>query len=289
MADAATKTTDLVGVVKDIRSKSYSYIAQTGVMKNLVTRVGGVGNAFTEPYFDPTASGAVAAGTEGTALTTKQSLVTATREYRAAEWNKYTQMTDRSMKMATESVKEFHAASHGYDQAAKLEQLLLATLASGTHTITATSSTGLSWAKCAAARTLLENVPLAAPKPYALVISPNQFYYFAANMVGTANYYINSGTLSDTIQEKYKVATLVGGVNVFQSSYFTASSGYQKGGMFSKAAINLFVPDGFDYTLEAQRSALLRGYDLVSTMIYAQRIRVAHYCVTMSAKSTDPS
>jgi hypothetical protein len=289
MADAATLTTALPGIVKEIHKQSLTYIAQTGVMKNLVTKLGGVGYQLWEPYFDPTASGAVAQGTEGTALTTKTSLTTTRRLYTAAEWNKYTIMTDRSVRMASESTKQFHAESHGYEQAAKLETSLLDCLASGTSTITATSATGLSWAKCAAARTLLENVPKAAPKPYALVVSPNQFYWFAAAMTGNANYG-PVGTLADSIQQKYAVASLVGGVNVFQSSYFTASAtGYQKAGMFSKTAIGLFMPDGFDYALEAQRNNLMRGEQLVSTMIYGARIRVPSYCVTVAARSVTPS
>ena len=290
MADAATLTTALPGIVKEIHKESLTYIARTGVMKNLVTKVGGTGYQLWEPYFDPTASGAVAVGTEGTDVTTKTSLTTTRRLYTAAEYVKFTIMTDRSVNQAAENVKTFHAESHGYEHAAKLETTLLACLASGTSTVTATSTTGLSWAKVAAARTLLEGITKAAPKPYALVLSPAQWYWFAAALTPNSTVPIAAGSISDSVQKQYHLTSLVGGVNVYESSYFTASAtGYQKAGMFSKSAINLFMPTGSDYKLEAQRDATMRGTELVSTMLYGGRIRVPSYCVTVNARSVTPS
>lgn len=287
MASGATLSSSLVGIVNDIRSRSMGYIAQEGVMKSLVTRKTAKGTAWVEPYFDPTATSGPTVGTEGTDYTASATISTTRRTYYASEWVMRTIMTDKSVRQGLESVKEFHSKTHGFEHAAKLEQKLLATLASFTTTITATSTSGLTWAKVAAARTNLENVPLSAPKPYALVLSPDGFYYFAASMVGNANYG-PVGTLADTIQQKYAIATLVGGVNLYQSSYFTQAT-TQKGGMFSKDAVMLFIPNDEEYRIESERDASLRAYELISTFTHGSRVRVPGYGVTMNVYTKEPS
>lgn len=284
-----TLTTLLPGIVQDIRARSFTYIAQEGVMKSLVTRFSGTGNAYTEPYFDPTAIGsALSTIAENADITTATSISTTRRTYTPVEYYMYTFMTDKSVKMSVEQTKQFHSESHGYGHAHNLEALLLGTFASFTPAITATTTSGLTWAKIAAARTNLENIPKAAPKPYALVLSPDAFYYFAANMVGTSNYYVNSGTLSNTLQDKYSVGSLVGGVNVYQSSHFTQAT-EQVAGMFSKAGIALFVPSDLDYRLEEERDASKRGYELISTMNFKARVRVPSYGVKMTLYAKEPS
>ncbi len=181
-----TKTTSLPGIANSIRAKSYEYFAQTGVMKGLVTKLTGVGTQFEEPYFDPTATAGVATATEGTDYSTLREISTTRRTYTASEWIMMTFLTDQSRKMSAESVKEFHSKTHGYEHAYNLENKLLATFASFTTSVTATSTTGLTWAKLAAARTRLEDVAKSAPKPYALVTSADAWYYFAASTSGGA-------------------------------------------------------------------------------------------------------
>ena len=287
-----TLTTGLPGIVQSIRARSYSLIAKTGVMKSLVTPLSGTGNSFVEPYFDPTqtpgTTTALQTVAEGTDITALSSVTATRRTYTATEYQLMSFMTDKSREQSLESVKQFHAEMHGYQHAANLETRLLGTFASATYSITATSSTGLTWAKVAAARALLEKQTLSAPKPYSLVISPEQFYHFAAAMTGNANYG-PVGTLADKIQQEYAVASLVGGVNVFQTSYFTASSGYQTAGMFAKPAIGLFIPNGSDYSIESQRDASKRGDELVSTFNFGARIRIPGYAVAVKAKSTTPA
>ena len=293
MATTATVTTDLPGIVNEIRTLSYQYYTQTGVMRRLVTPQTGVGYQLVEPYLDPTQV-STAAATEGTEAAATTVISATRRTYTASERYTWTKLTDRSEKESQESVKAFHSESHGYAHAAYVETQLLGCLASGTSTVTATSATGLTWAKLAAARTLLE-APAAsatrpAPKPYSLVISPAQWYWFAKQLTPTSTIPVAAGSISDQVQQKYHVTSLIGGVDVYQSSYFTASAtGYQKAGMFSKAAIGLFVPNGLDYTLEAQRNAKLRGFELVGTTTFGARIRVPSYCVTVAATSTTPS
>lgn len=277
----------LPGIVNDIRATSFEYITQDGVMKSLVTRQSGVGFQFVEPYFDPTIM-SVSTGTEGTDFTTLTQITSTRRTYPAVEYLAQTFMTDKSVRESAESVKKYHSDSHGYAHASNLETKLLATLASGTTTVTATSATGLSWAKTAASKSLLRRVPKAAPAPFSMVLSEDQLYWFATGMTGNANYG-PVGTLADSIQQKYAVTTLVGGVTVYTSAYFTASSGYQTGGMFSKAGIGLFMPSDSDYTLESQRDASKRGNELTSSMTFGARIRIPSYVVPIRAKSTQPS
>jgi hypothetical protein len=276
-----------VGIVNDIRARSLGYIAQEGVMKTLVTRRTGKGTSIVEPYFDPTATAGPTVGTEGTDYTTNRAITTTRRTYNASEWVMRTIMTDKSVRQGLESIKEFHSKTHGFEHASNLETKLLANLASFTTTITATSTSGLTWAKVAAGRANLENVPLSAPKPYNLVMSADGFYYFAASMVGNANYG-PVGTMADSIQQKYAVATLVGGVNLYQSSYFTQAT-TQKAGMFSKDSIMLFIPNDEEYRIESERDASLRAYELVSTFTHGSRVRVPSYGVTMNIYAKEPS
>lgn len=272
--------------MQDVRAKSFTLITQNGVMKSLVNRVSGVGSSYTEPYFDPTTA-SVAVATEGTDFSTNSQITSTRRSYTASEFIVMSFMTDQSVREAVEPTKQFHAETHGYAHAANLETKLLSTFASFSNTITATSTSGLTWAKIAAARTKLENIPKMAPKPYSLVLSPDGFYYFAQSMVGNSNYG-PVGTLADSIQQKYAVASLVGGVNVYQTSHLTATSA-QVCGMFSKAAINMFVPADSDYRVEEQRDASKRGYELISTQTFGRRIRVASYGVKMTVYAKSPS
>lgn len=283
-----TLTTNLPGIVNSIREKSFAYITQEGVMKKLVHRVGGVGNSVEEPYFDKTATDGVSTATEGTDFSTIRQLSTTRRTYTASEFAMLTFLTDQSVRMSVESVKEMHSQAHGFEQAYNLETKLLATFASFTTTVTATATTGLTWAKVAAARTRLEDIQKSAPKPYNLVLSPDAFYYFAANMVGSSNYYVQNGSLSDEIQRKYSVAQLVGGVNVYQTSYLTATSN-QTCGLFSRESIALFVPNDSDYKVEAQRDASKRGNELISTFTFGARVRVPSYGIKMSVYASQPS
>lgn len=260
-------------------------------MKALVTPFRGTGNAYTEPYFDPTTNSSASSGTEGTDITAATKLTTTKKTYTPAEFYDFTVLTEKSLTMSEEAVKQFHAEHHGYTHGHNLELKLLTAMASFTGgTIAATSTTGLTWAKVAAARTLLERIPKAAPKPYSLVLSADQFYWFAAGMVGSSNYYVQDASLSGEIQRKYRVASLVGGVNVYTSSHFTASaSGYQSGGLFSKAALGLFIPSDNDYKLREQWDLTLRGWELLSTFTFAQCVRIPAYGVKINARSVTPS
>lgn len=284
-----TLTTNLPGLVDDIRVQSFKYMTQEGVMKSLVTRTGGVGNSVTEPYFDPTATAGVAVGTEGTDYSTLRQITTTRRTYTASEWIMMSFLTDQSVHMSKEATRDFHAQAHGYEHAENLEKKLLAVFASFTTSITATSTSGLTWAKIAAARTNLENVPKSAPKPYALVCSPDAWYYFAQGTSGAANpYYVSTGTLADTIQQKYVVSSLVGGINVYQSAYFTQAT-TQNAGLFSKASISLFVPNDSEYKMEPQRDASKRGNELVSTFTFGARVRIPSYGIKLALYAKAPS
>lgn len=275
-----TVTTSLPGVVNDIRLRAYREIAATGVMKSLVHKFEGTGLYVTEPYFDKTAY-AGTAGTEGTALTATEmtELTTTRRVYDSAEWVFYTHETDKSMNEASEGVRSFHAEAHGFAHAKKLELKCLATFASFTNTITATSTSGLTWAKVAAGRVLLEGGVSPAPKPYSLVVSPNAWYYFTVGQTTNSNYG-PTGTLADSLQQKYRIGSIVGGIDVYESAFITTAASKATCGLFSKDAIGLYVPQ--DFKMEAQHEVLKRGYDIVSTLDAGARVRRPAHGVKMT-------
>jgi hypothetical protein len=265
------------------------YVAAEGVCKQLVHRFGGTGSSVVEPYFDPTTSIGATAAVEGTDLSITASINSTRRSYSAAEWAAYTFATYDSIDESTEATKQYHTHAHGYSQAVKLEKKIIATFASFTTLkVTATSTSGLNWGTIAAARTLLEGGTTPAPKPYSFVCHPNQWFYFAKNAAFNQNttYGLGPTALSDTVQRKYLVASLVGEVNVFQSAHIAVNA-TSYGLMFSKDAIGLFVPR--DMTLKMDEDISKRGYEIVSTLKSGARARVLGYGCLVKALATAPS
>jgi hypothetical protein len=262
-------------------------LAVNGVCRKLVHAFpAGDGYQISEPVFD-NSSFVAGVGTEGTAInaTAVQTITTTRRIYTATEQTAYTKETYQSVEDGSESVREFHSSVHGHAHAKKLEQKILACFASFTPAVAATSATGLTWGKIAAARTLLEMATTPAPKPYGLVVSPNVWYYFTQNTSQNSTYG-PIGTVADDIMKKFHIGSIVGGVEVYQTPYLAAAAS-SVCGLFAKEAIGLFVPR--EFRLDVQMQALARGYDLVSTLRAGARVRKASWGVKVTAMGSDPS
>jgi hypothetical protein len=297
MGTAKTLTTDMVGVVNEIRLKAMRIVAAEGVMKARVHNFGrGDGYQISEPVWDYSSyAGTARTETQDLSASHRTSLATTRRIYTSSEWDFYTTETYDSMDEASESMREFHANAHGHAHAEHLEILGLKTFASfTTHTVAATASTGLTWGKVSAARTKLEMSQTPAPKPYSLIVNPNVWYYYAQNTAQNATYGTIGAQAADIMGSKYHLGSLMGGVEVFYTPYDVNNAGAlvttnatTRCAMFSKDAIGLFMPR--DFRFEAQKEVLKRAYDLVSSLKAGFRVRNVGWGVLIKATGTTPS
>jgi hypothetical protein len=297
MGTAKTLTTDMVGVVNEIRLRSMKVIAAEGVMKGLVHNFGrGDGYQISEPTWDYSSySGTARTETQDLSSSHRTSLSTTRRIYTATEWTFYTTETYAAADEASESMRQFHADAHGHSHAERIEVLGLKTFASfTTHTVAATASTGLTFGKVGAARTKLEMSQTPAPKPYSLVVNPNVWYYYVQNQAQNSTYG-PVGTVAGELLNKYRLGSIMGGIDVFYTPYdvdndnsglvVTNASSYCS--LFARPAIGLFMPR--DFRLEAQKEVLKRGYDIVSSFKAGFRVRNVGWGVLIKATGTTPS
>lgn len=284
-----TISTSLPGIsAKEMLLSTYKYMAADGVCKALVHTIApsGDGTYATEPYFNPTSYNATG-GTEGTTLTaTQRTLISATRRsYTAAESVEFTHQSFYSDAVSAESVRDLHTSVHAHTQAKRLEQKILATFASFTNSITATSTSGLTWAKIAAARVLLEGGTAPAPGPFVGVISPNQEYQLAINMAALGQNYGPVGKIANDVLETFHKGTYAG-VDFHISPYIVAATA-AVGAIFSKESIGLLTPQPLKYFI--QEIARDRGFDIVSSFYYGARVRVPAFGVKLTALGVNPS
>lgn len=273
-ATGVTLSGSLAGIVNDIRVKSYKYMAHEGVCKALVTPVGvgSKGNKVTEPYWDPTGRAGTAL-TEGTDFTGFTSYVSTTREYTATEWGHGTLLTYNDIEDASESVRDENARMHGLVHGKKIEQKIAACFASFTPSITATATTGLTIAKLAAAKAVLEANAQAFDGEKNLVITPHVQYRLWSNLTNVSNVG-PLGSLGDRLLDNYYCGTLLGDVRVFITQTGITTATTVNCGLFVKPAIGLFMPR--DYKMETQQNISLRAYELMSTMRSGARVRLVN-------------
>lgn len=287
VATGMTLSGSLTGIVNDIRTRAYKYEVAEGVCKKLVTPVGIGANGFkvTEPLWDPTSRAGTAA-TEGTDFTGFTSYNNSTREYTATEWIHGTRLSYNDMEDASESVRDEQARMHGIVHGKKIEKKLAACFASfSTNAITATSSSGLTVAKLAAAKALVEGQENTFTGDPSLVITPNVWYRLFANLTQNANYGVQ-GSLGDKTLDKYYQGRVLD-VPVYLTKTGIATATTVSCGLFYKEAIALFMPR--DFQLETEKNISLRGYELVSTHRAGARTRIEKAGVKISTLGTAPA
>lgn len=294
VATGVTLSASLTGIVDDIRVRAHKFMAHKGVMKALVTPVGvgQKGKSVTEPYWDPTSRTGTGA-TEGQLFTQFSSYVPTTRSYTETEWAEGTILTYDDVEDGKESVRDEHARMHGLVHAKKIEQKLTAVFASfTTNTITATASTGLTYAKVRAAVTKVKSQSQAFDGPFNLVVNDNVYSYTQANLTQNSNYG-PLGSLGNKLLDAYYAGNIGNDVRVFYSNLgipVPTTATLQKAtvcGLFTKDAIGLFMPR--DFLLKVDENIKLRGYELVSTHRAGARVRLEKAGVKITAYGVSPS
>jgi len=293
-ATMVTMSASLTGIVDDIRVRAHKFMAHKGVMKGLVTPVGvgQKGKSVTEPYWDPTSRTGTAA-TEGTIFTQFSTYVPTTRSYTETEWAEGTVLTYDDVEDGKESVRDEHARMHGLVHAKKVEQKLTAVFASfTTNTISATTATGLTYAKVRAAVTKVKSQSQAFDGPFNLVVNDNVYAYTQANLTQNAHYG-PLGSLGNKLLDAYYAGNIGNDVRVFYSNLGipVPTTGTAQAatvcGLFTKDAIGLFMPR--DFLLKVDENIKLRGYELVSTHRAGARVRLEKAGVKITAYGVSPS
>jgi hypothetical protein len=264
----------LTGIVSDIRVKSYKYLGHEGVFKKLVTPVGvgKNGSSVTEPYFDPTGLSTTTAS-EGVDFTGFTKYLPTTRSYTATESIWGSRLTYDNVDESTESYRDEQARAHGYVHGKNMEARCAAVCASFTSQITATATAGLGIHALAVAKATLEKKAQSFSGPYTAVFGPSGGLQLFDNLTNVSNVG-TLGSLGDAVLDKYHINTVLSDINIFQSNGFAVTATlYNIGGLFIKEAIGLFVPR--DYTFKTQEDISARGWEVVSTMKFGARVRLA--------------
>ena len=251
-------------------------------MKALVTPVGvgQKGSSVTEPYFDPTSRTGTAA-TEGVKFTAFTSYVPTTRSYTESEWAEGTILTYDDIEDGKESVRDEHARMHGLVHAKKVEKKCTAVFASfTTNTVTATSTSGLTYAKVRAAVTKVKAQSQAFDGPFNLVLNDYVYYYTQNNLTQNSNYG-PLGSLGDRLLDSYYAGNIGNDVRVFYSNLGITAATSTVCGLFTKEAIGLFMPR--DFMLKVDEDIELRGHKLVSTHRAGARVRLEKAGVKITA------
>lgn len=288
VATGTTLSASLTGIVDDIRVRAFKYMAQKGVMKGLVTPVGigAKGSSVTEPYWDPTSRTGTAI-TEGTRFTGFTTYVPTTRSYTETEWIDGSILTYDDIEDGKESVRDEHARMHSLVHAKKIEKKCTAVFASfTTNTITATSTSGLTYAKVRAAVTKVKSQAQAFDGPFNLVVNDNVYAYTQANLTQNSNYG-PLGSLGDKLLDNYYAGNIGNDVRVFYSNLGITTATSTTCGLFIKDAIGLFMPRAFQ--LEVEKDIKLRGYELVSTHRAGARVRLEKAGCKITAYGVSPS
>jgi hypothetical protein len=285
VATGVTLSGSLTGIVRDIYTRAYKYKVDEGVCKALVTPVGvgQKGPKVVVPLWNPTTRTGTAA-TEGERFTAFTSYLSTTREYVETEWAEGTILTYDDFEDASESVRDEHGRMHGIVHGKKIEKKIAATFASFTKAITATSASGLTVAKFAAAIALQGGDSNTFGDP-AAVLTPNVWYRLQQALTNNTNYGV-LGDLGNSVLNKYYQGTVMSVPVYLTKTGITAATSVTCA-MFSKEAIGLFMPR--DFTLKTQEEVDLRGYKLVSTHRAGARVHIVSAGVKITTLGSNPS
>jgi hypothetical protein len=145
-----------------------------------------------------------------------------------------------------------------------------------------TAGSNLTWANFFAAQSILRmNF---APAPYACVLSPYQWHCLGTAIAPGVTV-TNAPALQDALMDRWFVGN-VSGVDIYVDGNIAAGTSVG-GGMFARPAIAL------DWrrapTLEPQRDASRRGWELNYTMIYAHGVWRPTFGVYINTAGTAPA
>ena len=263
MATGLTNTTSLNDLLPSIVAEALFVASEKSIMRGLVrnyTLAPGQGKTVTVPiYLKMTAS----ALTEATAPTQEQ-VVTDGATLTISEVGLTATISDLAMMASTSNVVADMGRLFGEAIARKMDTDLLALIKSLSTTVGG-ASTAATPALIFQAIAKLRSAGYDTANDCAIVLHPNVAYDVAS--VLTSTFAAPASMIGNDALRNGFMGTL-GGVPVYQTSLVETitTAGDYACGVFHKDALGLAVMK--DISIETQRSALKRGYDVVGSAIY---------------------
>lgn len=285
------------GVVNRIEAEAYKMLYDNTLLAGLCKSVGkgAKGSAMIYPYFDPsTFATAASALTEANDFVNYTALTNASVIIVASELGITSFVTDILKESQNVDIPAEIARQQGIACAVGLEKHILGKLSAGltTGTITGTNSTnGFTFAKYAAAKTLLDAAALTVPGRKHAVIPTYSWTYTTTGLLNstspTSIFNVN-GPIGDGVASKFYLSTIFGDVDIYGLgvAYITAST-TAAGYMFVTDGVALWKPR--DYRLERERDASARGDEIVSTFRAGAKVLHTGYCKRLKMYASAPS
>ena len=263
MATGLTNTTSLNDLLPSIVAEALFVASEKSIMRGLVrnyTLAPGQGKTVTVPiYLKMTAS----ALTEATAPTQEQ-VVTDGATLTISEVGLTATISDLAMMASTSNVVADMGRLFGEAIARKMDTDLLALIKSLSTTVGG-ASTAATPALIFQAIAKLRSAGYDTANDCAIVLHPNVAYDVASVLTST---FAAPASMIGNDALRNGFMGMLGGVPVYQSSLVETitTAGDYACGVFHKDALGLAIMK--DISIETQRSALKRGFDIVGSALY---------------------
>ena len=263
MATGLTNTTSLNDLLPSIVAEALFVASEKSIMRGLVrnyTLAPGQGKTVTVPIYLKMTAGAL---TEATAPTQEQ-VVTDGATLTVSEVGLTATVSDMAMVASAANVVADMGRLFGEAIARKMDTDLLALIKSLSTTVGG-ASTAATPALIFQAIAKLRSAGYDTANDCAIVLHPNVAYDVASVLTST---FAAPASMVGNDALRNGFMGMLGGVPVYQSSLVESitSAGDYACGVFHKDALGLAIMK--DITIETQRSALKRGYDVVGSAVY---------------------
>lgn len=263
MATGLTNTTSLNDLLPSIVAEALFVASEKSIMRGLVrnyTLAAGQGKTVTVPIYLKMTAGAL---TEATAPTQEQ-VVTDGATLTVSEVGLTATVSDMAMVASAANVVADMGRLFGEAIARKMDTDLLALIKSLSTTVGG-ASTAATPALIFQAIAKLRSAGYDTANDCAIVLHPNVAYDVASVLTST---FAAPASMVGNDALRNGFMGMLGGVPVYQSSLVETitTAGDYACGVFHKDALGLAIMK--DITIETQRSALKRGYDVVGSAVY---------------------
>jgi hypothetical protein len=190
-------------------------------------------------------------------------------------------ITSDAVNVRADAAMELGAAFADY-----VDGMLGALMASLTGGSIGSTGTALEWSNILSARALLHNAKV--PGPYWCALHPFQWDALVKEAAAsTASTFANAPAFQDELVNQYFVSSLLGDVIFAVSPNIPLDGTDATGGMYSATA--LAYDERKPFTIEPQRDASRRGWELNASMAFAYGVYDAARGVKLIGDASEPS
>jgi N4-gp56 family major capsid protein len=263
---AVTNSTNLNDLLPSIVAEALFVASEKSIMRGLVrnyTLNPGQGKTVTVPIYPKQTATALTEATAGNQVTVSTDGATLT----VSEVGLYATISDLAMMASTSNVVADLGRLFGEAIARKIDSDLMSNFGTFATTVSSTSTT-------ATPALLFQGIAKLRSAGYdtsndcAIVLHPNVAYDIASTLTST---FAAPASMVGNDALRNGFMGMLGGVPVYQSSLVSGAGGSPAAGdyacgIFHKDALGLAIMK--DITIETQRQAAARGYDIVGSAIY---------------------